>query len=116
MVDKVRLYGKVINTWTRSEVRNGLEIDVTVQIEQEYTDYRLCDGTVYQKGTEDFSQDRLRTLVKKWIYIWDGEKRNNGGNRWFDCMGLIEYRKGDTKAVKELLKHRYPKAEVIELR
>lgn len=109
---RIRIYGKELNRWT-VEDENGRT--KTVQIEMAYTDLDGY-GFVVGSGSEDFSPERWNTAVnKKYVWSWDGKKRNKGGYRWFCFENYIKYRKEDTKAIKAYLKEKYDAAE-IELR
>ena len=100
-MDTFRIYGK------KKEI-------ATSYYEVEYMEYRE-NGELKQIGTEDFSHARLCKEVKsRYIWTWDGMKRNKGGHRWFECCGLIHYT-GQTKYVKAFYKDIY-KCSVIELR
>lgn len=114
---KIRIYGKVINTWTRMmPLAAGREIEVISQLEIAYKEYSLDDGSLVGEGTEDFSSDRhKRELLYKSVWVWDGKKLNKGGHRWFDLVGDIKFQKSQRKAVKEFLKKKY-NAEEIQLR
>jgi hypothetical protein len=79
-----------------------------------YKEYR-ADGSILQLGTEDFSSQRLKTLKKKYVWTWNGEKRNKGGHRWFECQELVTFN-GSTKELKTVLGIKYPDAKLIELR
>ena len=115
----VRIYGKQINEW-KSTDEHGREI--VIQIEREYTDYNSITGEVVGCGSEDipvhWTLGRRATTTCRWVYTWDGEKLNKGGKRWFDYQGQITYRveAGAVKGVKELLKHKHPKAVEIQIR
>ena len=111
---RVRIYGKELNVWKR-EAENGRM--VTTYEEVAYKEYDSETNELIGEGSEDFSMDRyLAEVESRWIYIWNGEKRNKGGYRWFDMKGYIIFRKSEKKLVKELIKARYPEAEVIQLR
>lgn len=98
----VRLYGKAINAW---RVRDEQDRLILRQLEIEYTDYYTDTGEVAGVGSEDFSADRWNnSIVSKAWWIWDGQKRNAGGHRWFDYVGFVTYQKGKGKLVKKLLK------------
>ena len=56
------------------------------------------DGTVKCTGTEDFSAKRWASTPIRFVYIWDGERRNKGGKRWFEYVGA--YRIDDPKGLK----------------
>lgn len=112
----VRIYGKTINTWRHVEKRNGLEIEVTKQVEIEYKEYDL-DGNIKSFGTEDFSLERYKNeIVYPFVYTWDGKKLNKGGHRWFDYRGSIKFLKSQRKEVKEYLKQKYIESEIVQLR
>ena len=76
------------------------------------------DGTIKARGTEDFSYKRYwDTVDSGWIWTWDGERRNKGGYRWFDCIGLFHFTKGRNarKIFKDYIRHSYS-APVVEIR
>lgn len=83
--------------------------------EIEYKEYRE-DGTLKAIGTEDFSTERYRTLEHRFVYIWDGEKYNKGGHRWFDFVGSVDITEGCLKELKQYIKAKYPQAVVIQAR
>lgn len=116
----VRIYGRTLNVWTSEKPHpliEGRTITVQTQCEREYKDYDSETGELVAVGSEDFSAARDRTDVTyKYVHTWDGTRRNAGGYRWFECCGYIKFRTRDRKALKDLLKIRYPEAELIELR
>ena len=117
----VRIYGKVINTWTakRMIIWRGQEKEreVLIQKEVEYKEYDTETGALRATGTEDFSPERWNNEVAAhWIHTWDGQRRNKGGHRWFEDMGKYTYRKSEKKALEQLMKTRYSNAEVIQFR
>ncbi len=117
MANRVRFYGKTLNVWNHTVNRNGRKMQVAYQTEEAYKEYHLEDGAIAGAGSEDFSPERYKEEVAKyWVWTWDGKKYNKGGKRWFECMGLVKFRKSEKKLVKEYLKMRYPEAELIQLR
>lgn len=108
----IRLYGDILEKWLQ-ENENGRQI--LVQVEKSYKEFDL-NGFLVNVGSEDFTPERLNQEVdEKFIYTWDGEKRNNGGYRQFECKGLIHFRKSERKLVREYLVNKY-NAEKVELR
>lgn len=109
---KTRIYGKVLQEW----------IDHTqgtfgrfVQTEVAYKEYDE-NGELCGAGSEDFSPERNASeTCSAWVWTWDGHRRNKGGHRWFDCRGIVKFRKSERKQVKELLLRKY-RATAIELR
>lgn len=83
--------------------------------EYDYKEYRE-DGTLKCTGTEDFSSQRLRSLEHRFIYTWDGEKRNKGGYRWFDFIGSVTILEGDLKELKKIVAKWHPEATIIQAR
>ena len=99
--------------WTSEDERGRERV---TQREIAYQDINPATGELEGVGSEDFSPAREgRDIEYKWIYTWDGQKRNKGGHRWFTCHGTIKYRKSGRKAVQEYLKNKYH-AEVVQLR
>lgn len=95
-----RIYGKRLNYW---HVEDEKGRPILRQIEIAYKEYNEY-GELIGVGSEDFSKERYeREILYKQIYSWNGEKRNKGGNRWFDDLGSIIYNKRDSKIVKEYL-------------
>lgn len=116
MDNTFRIYGKIVNSWKHFEQRNGRDVEVTTQLEIEYTEYRE-DGSIRATGTEDFSWERYKTaMCNPQIWTWDGKCRNKGGHRWFDCRHSIMFVKSQKKQVMEYLKKVYPDAALIQLR
>ena len=76
------------------------QLDGRPYLEVEYKEYRE-DGSLKQTGTEDFSAKRWSKVPIRFVYIWDGQRRNKGGKRWFDYDGL--YRTDDPKAFKKYI-------------
>lgn len=108
-----RLYGKELERWTVTD-ENGRPR--TRQIEFEYKEYLTENGELCGAGSEDFSLDRYHNeMLFKFVWTWNGERRNAGGNRWFECCGAVMYTRKDARAVKEYLKRKY-NAELVELR
>ena len=84
-------------------------------LEFEYKEYDE-NGDLIGVGSADFSLERKkRELVNKFVYIWDGERRNKGGHRWFECVGTVTYTRNDARAVKEHYR-RFYNAAVVDLR
>ncbi|MBR3238813.1 MAG: hypothetical protein IKF99_10285 [Oscillospiraceae bacterium] len=109
---RIRIYGRTLNTWVSQDERGR---EIIIQKEIEYTDFDET-GSVLCKGSEDFSPERQRTEIEeRWIYTWDGVKRNKGGYRWFEDRGLCKFRKNEKKAVKQFMQKRY-NAEILQLR
>lgn len=109
---KIRIYGKVLQRWTATDL-NGRER--TTQIEYSYEEYNEA-GEVVGIGSEDFSPEREKLeLDHISLYTWDGERRNKGGYRWFDCRGFYRIRKAERQAFKALMAKRYG-AQLVELR
>ena len=107
-----RIYGKEIERWTHED-EHGRER--TVQVEYEYKEYDET-GDLIGTGTEDFSYDRMKKqLVTRFVYTWDGERRNKGGHRWFDFEGSILYNKKDGKEIKKHIERKY-NAKLVQLR
>lgn len=112
----VRLYGKCINSWKHVEERKGRQCESTIQMEYEYKDYYL-DGSLSSIGSEDFSPERYeKEFVICQVCVWDGKKRNKGGHRWFDYMGVVRFPRYQRKDIREYLKQQYSKFEVVQLR
>lgn len=110
----IRIYGKVLNEWKNYSEK--WHCDIAYQREYAYKDIDATTGEIVATGSEDFSAEReAREIEYKWIYTWNGQKRNKGGYRWFDCQGTIKYRKSGKKAVKQYLKMKY-NAEEAQLR
>ena len=113
---KVRIYGRVVNRW-RAMTDHGF--NVTIQFEVAYRDYDADTGDLLATGTEDFSPERCRfeqLKLNRYVYTWDGQRRNKGGHRWFEEQTCIGYRQADAKLVKQYLSHKYPAAELIQIR
>lgn len=116
MNDRVRIYKGIGQVWTHTEERNGRETEIIVQFEALYKEYSLEDGSLVGEGSEDFSTKRYESeLQSRFVWVWDGRKRNKGGCRWFDCKGDISFPKGQSRLVKDLLKKKYD-AEEVQLR
>ena len=82
--------------------------------EVEYKEYRE-DGTLKATGTEDFSVERWNKQAHmRFVYTWDGTKRNAGGHRWFDYQTSVWT--DDTKAFKKYAQARYADAALVEIR
>lgn len=115
-----RTYGKVLNIWThieeieyRGQVR---EVERTVQTEIEYKEWDSETFELVGTGSEDFSADRFRKeMMNKLVYAWNGTKRNAGNHRWFECIGTVNYKRGDAVYVKAMYRDRYNAVD-IELR
>lgn len=127
---KIREYGKTVNKWySMIEYPNGRTEERLTQKEIAYKDYDAETGEIVGCGTEDIqfnvfggsqsnSKNRMAWL---WVWTWDGEKMNKGNHRWFEDQGCFTYRpsgnvREDNKAIKALMKLRYPKAAEIQLR
>ena len=108
-----RLYGDILNTWYHENERGGL---TRTQIEISYKEYNI-NGDLVRDGSEDFSMQRYHkdNFQHRFVWVWNGTKRNAGGCRWFDCIGTVKYRHKDARLVKAYLKQRYNAADV-ELR
>ena len=107
-----RMYGKELETWTVYDEKGR---PILRQIEFPYKEYDK-NGVLCGVGSEDFSADRYhKEMMWKFVWTWDGVKRNKGGHRWFECYGMVRYTRKDVKAVKEHFKRVY-NAELVELR
>lgn len=102
----MRIYGKPVVLTKDEDYR-------TAYLEVPYKEYRE-DGSLRCTGTEDFSGKRWSATPIRFIYTWDGEKRNKGGYRWFDYQGSV--RVDDIKGLKNFLKSQYPDAAIVEAR
>lgn len=121
MKNKIRLYGKVVNTWEHEVERisgcDGKPFKVVqpYQEEIEYKEY-LLDGSLVGEGTEDFSYERYKQdVVKHYVYTWDGEAHHKSGNKKFVYHGLCQFQKTERNEVREYLKRKY-NAELLQLR
>lgn len=119
MIDKigrpvtVRIYGKVLTRWTAIN-EQGREF--TTQYEIAYREYNTETLELVGIGSEDFSAARYGKEVRwQGVFTWDGERRNKGGNRWFDYRGGITYRRSERNAIKDYMKKLY-NAELVQLR
>lgn len=112
MNEKIRVYGKTVNRWTSEDEKGRV---YTTQYEIEYKEYDK-EWNLVGAGTEDFSPERLHKEVEaKFVYTWDGQKRNKGGYRWFEAQGHVKVRKSCIKLYKEMVKAKY-NAEMVDLR
>lgn len=107
---KIRLYGKTLEIWTAEDEQGRKRI---TQREIRYYEYDSETGERLGIGSEDFSPERQGIeLEDRWIWTWDGERRNKGGNRWFEDHGLIRFRKSEKAEVKRYLKNKFGAAEL----
>ena len=116
----MKVYGKVINTWKHIETRmwkgEPVEIEAVSQYEVAYVEYD-ANGQKVAIGTEDFSRERYtETLNGYRIFVWDGQKYNKGGYRWFEEVGYAKIDRKNRKALKELAAVWFPKAAEISIR
>ncbi len=110
----VRIYGETLNVWTYTD-DNGREY--TRQLEKAYKEYDSETNELVGVGSEDFSLDRWhKEAEERWVWTWDGVKRNKGGHRWFECVGYCTFRKSHKKGLKELMMTRHPEAALVQLR
>ncbi|MBR6507487.1 MAG: hypothetical protein IKT37_07815 [Clostridia bacterium] len=102
----MKIYGKV------KEIG---QVDGRPYLEIEYKEFRE-DGTLKQTGTEDFSVKRWAAVPLRWVYTWDGQRRNKGGYRWFDLDG--SYKTDDPKAFKKYITNWWNKfgIETVDVR
>lgn len=109
MDNTVKIYGKCIRIWKDTDETCKSK---PCQFEIEYKEYYL-DGTLKQTGTEDFSADRYnKTIREKWLWTWDGQKRNKGGHRWFECQGQIKFDYHHRQELKRYLENKYQGKEI----
>lgn len=109
----IRIYGKTLETWSHEDEKGRKRI---YQTEIAFKEIDAETGEIVEIGSEDFSPEREKQDIDyRWIYTWNGEKRNKGGHRWFDCQGSIKFRKSHKKALAEYLKNKY-NAELVQLR
>ena len=103
MTNRVRIYGKELNTWTSFDERGR---ECIQQIEYAYRDYDE-DGLL-QTGSEDFGNERRRNLKRAYVWIWDGLSKNRGGFRRWDRQDYIRFY-ADTKKkdIEEVFKKMY---------
>jgi len=82
--------------------------------EVEYREYRP-DGTLKATGTEDFTSERWNKQAHmRFVYTWDGERRNAGGSRWFEHQTTVWT--DDPKAFKKYAQAIYRDAALVEIR
>ena len=110
MNNTYKIYGKTLNTWTAYDEK--YDCDVTVQREIAYREYYKDTHELKQIGSRDFTKYTDHEMTDAWVWSWDGEKRNAGGHRWFQCEGMIKYSTGDSKAVRAHLMKKYNAAEI----
>ena len=107
---RIRIYGKTLEKWTAEDERGRERL---VQEEVAYKEYDSETGELVGVGSEDFSMERLHTeMDERWMWTWDGEKRNKGGHRWFECHGTVKFRKSERAAVKKYLQAKHKAAEL----
>jgi len=112
----MKIYGKELGRWTSEEYRNNRYFTKVVQRELAYTEYRE-DGSLKQTGSEDFTPERLKQdTEEKWIWIWDGQKRNAGGHKWWECIGCYRISKGGRKVMEKIIKAKYNDAYMVQFR
>lgn len=71
-------------------------------IEVPYTEYRE-DGTLKCTGTEDFTAERYKTLVTRYIYTPTG-KVNKGGHRtWEEAKRITSQTTADVRKLAAIL-------------
>lgn len=118
-MNTVRIYGKTVNTWKAWETFNWRgqekEREVIVQWEIEYREYDE-NGNLIASGTEDFSRERHLEIDEKWIWTWDGQKRNRGGHRAFECMGTVKFNLNQQREVMRFLSKKYSDQALVQLR
>ena len=108
--DRVRIYGKTLNTWTATDERGR---EYTTQREVAYTEYDAY-GAVRCTGTEDIQPNRT-DIKNGWAWTWDGKSVNRGGYRRWDERGHIVWR-GNTAVLKKVLERKYTDALEIQIR
>ena len=110
MPESFRIYGKTLTIWKAFGIDDRERI---FQRELEYTEYDAETMEIVGTGSEDFSTERYNyELEERWLWTWDGNKRNKGGHRWFELHGYIRYRKSDRAKVKAYYKQKYNATEV----
>ena len=108
-----RIYGKELERWTYTD-DNGRER--LRQVEIAYKEYDAETGDLIGAGSEDFSLERYKKeLLNKFVYTWDGVKRNKGGCRWFECRTSVLYNRKDARNIKNHFGRLYGSA-LVELR
>lgn len=80
----------------------------TDYFEVPYIEY-CKDGTIYNKGTEDFSLERLK-VIKLWRVKTPSGELNKGGHRRWDTIDNI--RTLSAKDAKSIAKILYPELEI----
>lgn len=104
-----KIYGKTVNKWLVTTEQGW---DVWIQAEIAYKKYDE-NFELVGEGTEDFSDKRYhKTIVEKRVFVWDGERRNKGGFRWFKYEGWVKFNRKDVSLVKAFIKAKYNAAEV----
>ena len=108
---RVRFYKPSwVNRWLTYD-ENGKPIVAQYELAYKVIDTETLQ--IVETGTEDFSPERVgRELSNRWIYTWDGKRRNKGGYRAFDDRGMAMYRRSEVEGVKEYYRNRYQAAEV----
>lgn len=122
MMKLVKFYGKVLNTWTHMVTYTTLrgntfeEEEAPSQYEIAYRQYSM-DGRRIAEGSEDFSPERRHDALKTYtVCTWDGEKRQSGGNRWFEERMRVTINRSDRKAAMEIIRKWFPEAALIQMR
>ena len=119
MNNSVRIYGKIVNTWTAWEpviIRGQYqERERIIQYEIEYNEYNE-NGDLVATGTEDFSRERYMEIDSRWIWIWNGKNYNRGGHRAFECMGMIKFNLNQQREVFKYLRNKYSEASLVQMR
>ena len=78
-----------------------------------YGEYR-DDGTLKATGTEDFTRERWNKQAHmRFVYTWDGVRRNTGGKRWFEFIGA--FFTDDPKAFKKYMQTIHADAELVDI-
>lgn len=116
--ETLKVYGKRLNTWgTLDALFDGRQYYSHIdQVEHKYTEYSFT-GEAIHEGSEDFSFQRWDTTTAHYeIWTWDGEKRNAGGNRWFECQRRVRINKADLKKLRAIAAKWFPDAAAIDIR
>ena len=69
-----------------------------------YTEYRT-DGSIYSKGTEDFSSERYNRLVRRTIYLPTGKTNKGGYMIWEEKETIVS---DSTASIRGYAKIKYP--------
>lgn len=92
---------KIYDTKNKKVLQTN-ELGYATYLEVPYTEYRE-DGTPKCTGTEDFTAERFKTLVTRYIYVPTGEVNKGGHRTWTEARKITSQSTKDVRKLATIL-------------